>query len=187
MHISTHLPIHLSKLGISSLCVPHITYISKIPTKSTYLLAQTTCLHAYMRLALQANSNLFSQSLRYNYKITYLYFSTSLPFFFYDQYNTLFVNPSSIHSLWPRYQIAIFYTFPVTRTVIIYALLLTFHCPFYFPLRYEDKFLKNQVLLSLIRPQIFSLELPAEALRTFSRKSKIFRNTVRKAIINEVK
>jgi hypothetical protein len=54
-------------------------------------------------------------------------------------------------------------------------------------LRYEDKFLKNQVLLSLIRQQIFSLELSAEALGTFSRKPKIFRSRVRKAIINRVK
>jgi hypothetical protein len=53
-------------------CVPHITYISKIPTQSTYLLAQTTYLHAYIRVAIQANSNLFTQSVSYNYKLTYL-------------------------------------------------------------------------------------------------------------------
>jgi len=54
-------------------------------------------------------------------------------------------------------------------------------------LLHEDKFFKNQVLLFLIRPQIFSLKLSAEALGTFLCKPKIFRNRVRKAIINGVK
>jgi len=55
---------------------------------------------------------------------------------------------------------------------MIYVLSLTFHCSFYFPLRQEDKFLKNQVFLSSLRQQIFSLKLPAEALWTFPCKPK---------------